>query len=377
MVLQVGFTFNLKRDISPEENLPEDFYAEWDDIHTIKAVKKALEKGGARVKLIEADERAFERLKRSKVDFVFNMAEGYRGESRESHVPAMLEMLKIPYTGSGPLTLALALDKAMTKEVLSHHNIPNPKFQIFRSVNDKLKRGLAFPLIVKPIREGSSMGIFNNAIVRNDAELRTRVVFIIKTYEEPALVEEFLEGREFTVGVLGNGKDAVILPIEELLFDALPEGANRIYSYEAKWVWDTPEKPLKIFQCPAKIPKRLENRIKKVVLQAYKVLDCHDVTRIDVRLGRNNKVNIIEVNPLPGLLPDPDQNSCLPNEARSAGLSFEQLINTILFHALKRHSMHNRIRKKYVVVNFRKTGIAKTKQLKTQTHKKGKGKHGH
>ncbi|MBS7606369.1 MAG: ATP-grasp domain-containing protein [Candidatus Bathyarchaeia archaeon] len=340
MTLKVGLTYNLRREVKASEGLPEDFYIEFDEESTVNAIASALRRGGCRVTKIEADERAYYRLRRLKPDIVFNIAEGLRGESRESHVPVILEMLGIPYTGSGPATLAICLDKALTHVVLSAHGIPSPKFQVFRRADEELNGNLDFPLIVKPLAEGSSKGIRSSSLVRDENSLRRQVSWVIKTYNQPAIVEEFMPGREFTVGLIGN-EEPVVLPIVEIELDKLPSQASPIYSYEAKWIWDTPEKPLEIFRCPASIPKNLEDEIKEIAIKTFRVLNCRDLCRIDMRLDRDGIPRVLEVNPLPGLIPDPKSHSCLPEAARAAGFTYDELICTILWQALKRYGLQH------------------------------------
>ncbi len=340
MVLEVGLTYNVKRQPRAEEGLPEDFYAEFDDEETVNAIAMALMKGGCKVTRIEADEKAYGKLKRLNPGIVFNIAEGLRGESRESHIPAILEMMGIPYTGSGPLTLAIALDKALTHQLLSVNGVPSPPFQVFNRDDERIDKKLGFPLVVKPLSEGSSKGVRSSSLVKDEQSLRRQLSWVIKTYKQPAIVENFLPGREFTVGLIGND-EPLVLPIVEILLDKLPNGASPLYSYEAKWVWDVPEKPLDIFICPADIPQKLEIEAKGIATKAFKVLNCRDVCRIDMRLDENDKPCILEVNPLPGLIPNPDAHSCLPEAARATGFTYDQLICTILWQALKRYNMQH------------------------------------
>ncbi len=340
MTLRVGLAYNLKRQSSADEGLPEDFYVEFDDEETVDAVVEALENGGCKVTKMEADEKTYGKLRRLELDIVFNMAEGLGGESRESHIPAILEMLGIPYTGSGPLTLAIALNKALTHQFLEANGVPSPSFQVFTRDDERLDKKLRFPLVVKPLSEGSSKGIRSSSLVKDEQSLREQVYEVIETYDQPAIVEEFLPGREFTVGLIGNG-NLTVLPIVEILFDKLPSGASPLYSYEAKWIWDIPEKPLDMFRCPADIPQKLEKQIRRITTKAFKSLNCRDVCRIDVRLDRDGKLRVIEVNPLPGLIPNPDAHSCLPEAARAAGYTYDQLICTILWQALKRYNLQH------------------------------------
>jgi D-alanine-D-alanine ligase len=314
-----------------------DTYAEWDSEDTILAVKTALERHHT-VTLIEADEEAYQKLLQIQPAIVFNIAEGLRGPSREAQIPAMLEMLGIPYTGSDPLTLGICLDKSRAKEILSHNSIPTPPFKVVNSIQELSNLSITFPCIVKPLHEGSSKGVLDSSVVRSSAELQQQVKRILDEYAEPALVETFLSGREFTVALLGNDDDVRVLPIIEIRFDLLPNGANPIYSFEAKWEWDTLDHPLgQMYTCPAKIDPMLENKIKEVCLKAYKVLRCRDWCRIDVRLDENGVPNIIELNPLPGILPNPDDHSAFPMAARNAGLGYESMLNEVLNLAIKRH----------------------------------------
>jgi len=340
--MRVGLTYNVKKELPQREGLehrPLDFYAEWDDLETIEAIKSALAQKHE-VILIEANEHAFQTLQEEKPDIVFNIAEGMRGVSREAHIPAMLEFLRIPYTGSDPLTLSLCLDKVRCKEILSYHHLPSPRFKVLTSANGNgSKKFLRYPLLVKPCHEGSSKGIHNNSLVYDAKELLSKVKSIFRDYHQPALAEEFLEGREFTVALLGNGRDVKVLPIIELDFDQLPPDANRIYSFEAKWVWDTVDSPLKIFKCPAEIDEELEMLIKNTAIRAYRIMRCRDWCRIDIRLDSYGTPCILELNPLPGILPRPENNSCFPKAARATGMEYDQLILEVLHTACRRYGI--------------------------------------
>lgn len=337
--MKVALTYNLKKEISTDTGLPQDFYAECDDLDTVEAVRDALAERHPGVLMIEADEDAYEKLRSARPDIVFNMAEGIWGESRESQMPSIMEMLRVPYTGSSPLTLSLCLHKARAKEILSHYSIPTARFVVARSEKLDIERFLEFPMIVKPLFEGSSKGIKNDSIVNTPIELKERVQRVLMEYSQPALVEEFLTGREFTVALLGNGDCIKALPIVEINYSALPEGVNPIYSYEAKWVLDTPDNPLDIFTCPAPLNDRLRTAIETVAIDAFRALDVKDWCRTDVRLDRYGVPNIIELNPLPGILFDPKCNSCFPKAARSAGMSFTELVNAVLDNARARYGI--------------------------------------
>ncbi len=312
-----------------------DTYAEWDTKETILAVKTALEKNHD-VALIEADEEAYLKFLQVRPDIVFNMAEGMRGPSREAQIPAMLELLGIPYTGSDSLTLGICLDKSRTKEILSHHGISTPPFAVVDSLTQIANVDIPFPCIVKPLHEGSSKGIFDSSVVHSEEQLRKQVGKVFFEYEEPALIEKFLEGREFTVAIMGNDPDVRMLPIVEIHFDSLPDGVNPIYSYEAKWIWDTLENPIDVHECPAKTASKLQKEIEALCLKTYRVMRCRDWCRIDIRLDEKGKPNVLELNPLPGILPNPDEHSCFPQAARAAGIDYDSLINSVLEVSAKR-----------------------------------------
>ena len=334
----------------------DDQFAEWDSPATINAVATALSALGDVVRL-EATADFPERLRQAKPDIVFNIAEGLHGVNREAHVPAICEFYGIPYSGSDPFTLSLCLDKARTKETLAFHEIPTAPFALVRSMTDykrlertiarrsrslarsRSRRGLSLPLFAKPVHEGSSKGITEKNLCRTFAELAEQVEFLLETYEQPVLIEEFLTGAEFTCAVLGNGSEAEVLPIVSINFEALPNGAVPIYGYEAKWLWDRPENPLDMFSCPAPISEALRDEIAEVTLDAYRILGCRDWSRIDVRLDSAGRPNVVEVNPLPGILPNPADNSCFPKAARVAGMSYDELIQACLIAAADRQGV--------------------------------------
>ena len=248
-------------------------------------------------------------------------------------------MLQIPYSGSDPLTLGICLDKSRAKEILTYHNIPNAKFLVASRMEDIEKTTFDFPLIVKPISEGSSKGIFSSSLVKNQKELEEEVRRIIFSYSQPALIEEFLPGREFTVSLIGNGDETEILPIIEIRYEDFPEDIIPLYSYEAKWILDTKENSFDVFECPAKLDAVLEMKIRETVLNTYNVLRCKDWSRMDLRLDKNGTPNIIEINPLPGIMPDPNENSSFPKAARAAGINYNQMIQKVLYSAAKRYNL--------------------------------------
>lgn len=347
--MRVGLLANIKPEginllnVAADGSM-DDTYAEWDTRDVVEAVRDALNSHpDVDCEIVEAvPEVALPRLMVRKYDIVFNIAEGMHGPAREAQFPAVLEMLGIPYTGSGPWTLATALDKARTKEVLAFNQIPVAHFATTSDIGTtlfKLLPDTSYPVVVKPLNEGSSKGVKNSSFVNSDEELRREIVRIRNDYHQAAIVEEFLPGREFTVAVLGNGKNARVLPIVEIVLSELPEHARNIYSYEAKWEYDVPDSPLNIFRCPAEIAEELRREIEDIVLRTYNVLDCKDWSRIDVRLDAGGKPNIIEVNPLPGILPNPEENSCFPKAARTAGMSYNDMMLAVLRAGCERYGI--------------------------------------
>ena len=358
MAVRIGLAFNLRPEApapragarSASSAIPEtssrdlrydleqpDLYAEWDEPATIDAVEHALRPLGEVIRL-EAVADFPTRLAAARPDFVFNIAEGLYGPNREGHVPAICEFIGIPYSASDPLTLSLALHKARAKEILRVRGVRTPPFILARSGAEARNCDLVFPVFAKPAFEGSGKGVSVKSVCRNRKELAKQVDYLLATYNEPVLVEAYLPGAEFTVAILGNGKAARCLPIVGMRFEELPKGAPPIYGYEAKWIWDRPEDPLEIFECPARIPARLATQVRAAAIAAYHALDCRDWSRIDIRCDAEGLPHVVELNPLPGILPDPRENSCFPKAARAAGMSYEQLIRTVADIAWRRIS---------------------------------------
>jgi len=334
-----GLKAEYLKHFGADAEISDDFFAEGDSPETINGVMNALRKKGFEVNGVESDDDALENLSKSKPDIVFNVAEGLFGDFRESYIPMICERLGLRYTGSDPLTLALSLNKARTKEVLSYYSVPNAAFRLVGYDNlDDLKK-FTYPVIVKPVAEGSSKGIFDKSVADDFHKAKEIVIENLEKYKQPVIVEEFLDGDEFTVALWGNGDDLEVLPIVAISYDELPQGARKIYSYEAKWIWDTPDKPLDIFQCPAKVTDSKRKEIEAVVKRTYQVLNIRDWCRIDVRLDSKGVPHIIELNPLPGILPKPEDNSCFPKAARTAGYAYEDMLNKVILTALKRYGI--------------------------------------
>ena len=335
----IGFTYNIKhqrRNATQAQMMRE---AEFDTPETIRAITDALSSLGYVVHQIEANELAYEKLRalKKKIHLVFNFAEGLRGRDRESQIPAMLEMIGIPYTGGTPLSYALGLNKAKCKEILAYHNIPTPRWQVMKNGNDAVSRNLRFPLIIKPLAEGSSKGIHSDSLVHNSSDVHKRVRRIRATVEGKAIVEEFLEGREFTVGIIGT--PFRILPIIEITFGELPQGMPKFDHYEAKWIYDSPDCATDPLVCPARISAELRKKIASIVLESARILGIKDWARFDIRLDKKGVPNILEVNCPPGILPDPKDNSRFPRAARAGGMSFREMLDTVIKSCARRYGV--------------------------------------
>ncbi len=329
--MRIVLTYNLRPNSA---SVWDDTYAEWDEVGTIEAVRDALT-AEHEVVLIEADAQAEHRILQAVPDLVFNMAEGFKGAWREARLPAFLERSGLPFTGSSSRTLSLCLNKAAAKRVLRQHRLLTPDDAVMYQADQACELA-SFPLIVKPLYEGSSKGIWGASVVSSPAALRRQIQFVLERYEQPALVETFLPGREFTVALLGNGATVAVLPLVEICFSALHQAAVPIYSYEAKWLWDTPAHPLDIFHCPADIDTALAKRIAALCRRAFDVLGCRDWCRIDVRLDAHGDPAILEVNPLPGILPHADSHSCFPQAAAEAGMTYADLVRRVVALACER-----------------------------------------
>lgn len=348
---RVALLANLKVNAPHFEGMPVDQWDDLDSEKTVNALVEAIRSGGHECEFIEGNISLVESLRKYKPDICFNICEGHFGDAREAQVPALLEMMRIPYTGSKVLTLALALDKPMTKRILHWHELPTPAFQTFERADEPLSDDLKFPLFAKPSREGTGMGVTGKSILRNEDELREQVAYILKRYKQPALVEGYIEGREVTVGVVGNlqGPVARRLPDDEespliaagLRF--LPpmevnlrpfEDTDVVYSNRLKVALAEELEYL----CPAPIDDEMVEELNWLAAAVFRVTGGLDVSRVDFRLDVHNnwKPYILETNPLPGLSPG---ISDLVIEAAAAGISHAQLVNMILETALTRYGM--------------------------------------
>jgi D-alanine-D-alanine ligase len=349
--INVALLANLKVNAPKFDGMAED---QWDDLDseaTVMALMNAIKAGGYDCDFLEGNISLVDTLRKFKPDICFNICEGHFGDAREAQVPALLEMMRIPYTGSKVLTLALALDKPMTKRVLHYHELPTPEFQVFERVDEPLNDDMSFPLFVKPSREGTGMGVSAQSIVTNEAELRDQVGKTLDRYDEPALVERYIEGREVTVGLVGNliGPVAQRLPDDEdalrmeaglrflppLEVDLKPfETTDVVYSNRLKVALADELNYL----CPAPLDTDAVEELKWLAAAVFRVTGALDVSRVDFRLDLNNdwRPYILEINPLPGLAP---VISDLVIEAAADGIDHTGLVNMILESALRRYNM--------------------------------------
>ena len=345
---KIAVLANIKDDNHPKpEGVPPDAFADFDHIETIDSLRAALETDGHETVFIQADENLPYALKEEKPDICFNIAEGLGGDAREAQVPALLEMFHIPYTGSRVLTNGISLDKTLTKRIWRDRRLPVAPFQEFTVGDEPLRPELNFPLFVKPAREGTGMGVDTKAIVKNEKELRERAMYIINTYQQPALVETFLPGREFTVGILGRA-DAKLysrhpgwyekdgfhrFPVLEL--DMTRSVTPQVYSQESKSK-EVGEEGAPGYICPAELEPELEKKLKHLALRAHQLLYALDISRTDIRLDEDGNPRLLEINTLPGLTPN-YSDLCL--QAQAEGIRYEDLILDILYLGASRWGM--------------------------------------
>ncbi len=350
--MRVALLANLKKNAPLVPGMSSDIWDDLDSEKTIQAIMAALASRGHDVSFLEGDASLMDSVRELKPDICFNICEGHFGDSREAQVPAVLEMLRIPYTGSKVLTLALTLDKPMTKRVLAYHNLPTPPFQTFERTDEPLDPDMRFPLFLKPSREGTGMGVSADSIVTNEEQLRQQLRRLFDRYDQPILVERFIEGREVTVGVVGNLTSPVAwrLPENEAaprisrglhFFPPLEVDMSR-YPAEERGVYTS---RIKVdladefhYICPAPLDASLVDELNWLTAATFRVTGCLDVARVDFRLDRHdgNRPYILEINPLPGLNPG---YSDLCIEALADGWTYEELVNRILDEALERHEM--------------------------------------
>lgn len=330
--MRIGITYDLKTALQTEHQIlaTDDALEEYDSPVTLEIISGALEKKGHRVVRLDGGVQFLENILKEKVDFVFNISEG-RGiyRSREAQVPSVLEMLGIPYTGSDPLTLSLCLDKVLTKKIVTLDGIPTPKWLV---VNDEKElaavnwKNFSFPSIVKPAAEGSSKGIRLTSLVEDIAAAKKEITRVLELYHQPVMLEEFIDGVEVTVGIIGNSPAKLVG-----MMSILPKKKQKhfVYSVEVKRDYVN----LVDYASPPDLPTKVLEKLEEYSLKSFKILGCRDFSRVDFRVGRNGVPYFIEINPLPGL----GTYSDLIIMGTKMGWTHEGLIGAVLDTAIKRY----------------------------------------
>ncbi len=326
----VGLTYDLKTDYKFKDGDPLDANAEFDHPSTIDVIAKAIESNGFKVEKIGNAGNLLERLGSLKVDIVFNISEGMFGRNRESQVPVILEMAGIPFVGADALTLGITLDKVMAKKIFIADKIPTPKFFEVHTKDQLVNANhFNFPLIVKPRFEGSSKGLSESSRVTSKEDLTQQVGYIIDTYKQPALVEEFISGQEFTVAIIGN-ESPEILPIVQIKIDGKLKLNDKFYTF-ARITSDRLE-----YICPAKIPQDLKKNLEDLALKTYHAVECRDFGRVDFRVDQEGRPYVLEINPLPSL----STEDVFKLVAENIGITYEKIIGRILNYALERNNLN-------------------------------------
>lgn len=300
-------------------------------------IRAALDERGYRTSFLDFNEPAsvLEQLRSGDIDFVFNVCERINDSSLlEPHAASLLDVFQMPYTGSSPFTLALAIDKIRVKKLLSFHDIPTPRWDYAYAMDDPLRDDLVYPLIIKPANSDNSLGITNESVVTDRRGLMQQLERIVVGYGRPALVEEYVEGDEYDVSLLGDGEDDLrALPLSRSVFAAMPPGYWHIYPYAAKWGEDPAYGSIEVQRPPRNIPRRLAALITEIAMDTYKILDCRDYGRVEIRVDRSGNPCVLELNPNPSI----NRGDCLPEVAALAGLDYGDFLEEIMRLAIKRY----------------------------------------
>jgi D-alanine-D-alanine ligase len=272
-------------------------------------------------------------LQNEKPDVVFNLCESFNNEStNEMFIAGLYELVKVSYTGASAFSLGLLIQKNFVKEILKANSFSTPEFLLIKDpANFHFNNELRFPMIIKPSHEDASVGISNNSIVKNETELYNQVTYLFNYLHQPVIVEEYIEGREFNIAVLGD-TDPEVLPISEINFSGLPDNYPKIVTYAAKWMDGSPEYLGTKGECPAKLDKQVEDNLKDLAMKVYKLFRCRDYARVDLRMDKNNVPYILEINPNPDLSLD----AGFFRSSRTAGFSYEDMLEKIVMFAYKR-----------------------------------------
>ena len=323
ILILYSFPLTFMPDGSPDHAVQESV------LSRLQAVEDALRRLGYATKTLEVTGNLLElvqEIRSGRDDLVFNLCEEFLGCSQlEMNVAAVLELLQVPFTGSSPLTLGLTQDKGKTKTILAACGIPTPAFRVWQPREPSRIAGLRFPLFVKPLLEDASLGIDNEAFVRDETALLRQIQKIYQVHKQPVLIEEYIEGRELNVSILGPDP-LDVLPISEIDFSTLPPGLPKICSYAAKWEEESREYVSTLPVCPAPLSPQVESQVKEISLQAYRIMECRDYGRVDIRLSAEDIPYVLEVNANPDISTD----AGMPRSAKAAGLDYDQLIGRIV-----------------------------------------------
>jgi D-alanine-D-alanine ligase len=335
--MRIGIACDLKtavtaerRELDSKQHELDDVYEEYDSPVTLEIITRALENKGHRIVHLGGGVQFLDNIKKEKPDFVFNISEG-RGthRSREAQVPSVLEMLDIPYTGSDPLTLAVCLDKILTKKLVALEDIPTPKWLVVnneKELSEVKWKGFPFPAIVKPAAEGSSKGIRLTSLAENAEQAKKEMSRVLTSYNQPVMLEEFIDGEEVTVGVIGNNPTRLVG-----MMSIIPKKKEKhfVYSVEVKRDYVNQVD----YYSPPKLPQKTLEKLEQLSIKSFKILGCRDVSRVDFRVGKNGVPYFIEINPLPGL----GTYSDLIIMGTKMGWTHEGVIGTILDSACERY----------------------------------------
>jgi D-alanine-D-alanine ligase len=331
--LHIGIACNLyEEEVGGQEVVVEN------DLTVIgQDIEKTLKERGYKISFFDFNDlpKAFNDLKNSDVDLVFNVCERINNSSLlEPHVASILDTLQIPYTGSNPFTLGLCIDKIRVKKLLAYHKIPTPEWDYVYSLDDDIREDLRYPLMVKPANTDNSIGITNDSVVRNKAELYRQLEKVLKDIGRPALIEEYIDGDEYDVPIIGSEEDDLrILPLARSLFDELPGDLWHIYPFEAKYTDGGEYNKIVVQRPPKNIGKKLETLLGEIALDTYNILDCHDYGRIEIRVDKNNNPYVLELNPNPSL----DREGTFSASAELIGLDYGDFLEEIIRLAIKRY----------------------------------------
>ena len=333
--IRVGVLYNLLERLEKGEE--KDKLAEESVLEEIGAIEEGVRSNGYQFYVMAVRneiESVIHWLQEIRPDVVFNLCESVYGDAcKEMNIPALLDLLRIPYTGSPPLTLGLCQDKGKVKDILSSQGIPTPRYKIFDHEAGPLK-GNIFPMIVKPLHEDGSLGISRESVVYDNEGLNRQIRYVIEKYQQPALVEEYIEGRELNAGLLEMNGGVTPLPISEIDYSEFPEGIPRICGYEAKWVQESMEyqrsKPI----CPAPLEWVKQKQVEYLAIKVFRLFGCRDYARVDMRMDREGKIYILEVNPNPDISPP----SGMARAIRVQGMSYSEFVGRVIEKALQRRN---------------------------------------